>query len=208
MILVRRHVRHGSDKHYPEEAPVHRVTVDSFFIDRTPVTNRQFKEFVKATGHVTFAQIPPIRKTIPALPHMLYAGSLVFVPPSRQVDLRKLGEWWTFLKAPMRHPLDQRATSTISTIIRCARVVRDAIAYARWVAKICRPKQNGSSLRGRAGRAEYAWARIHAGASTSNTWQGEFPRQNLNDDGFERTSPVTAFRRTATAFTHDWQRLE
>jgi len=49
----------GSDRHYPEEAPVHRVSVDGFWIDRTPVTNRQFKEFVKATGHVTFAEIAP-----------------------------------------------------------------------------------------------------------------------------------------------------
>ena len=48
--------RMGSDHHYPEEAPVHRVTVDGFWIDRTPVTNRQFKAFVKATGHVTTAR--------------------------------------------------------------------------------------------------------------------------------------------------------
>src|SRR4051794_39304773 len=65
----------GSDRHYPEEAPVHRVTVDEFWIERTPVTNRQFKEFVKATGHVTFAEIPPDPKDYPgALPHMLYAA--------------------------------------------------------------------------------------------------------------------------------------
>lgn len=51
--------RMGSDKHYPEEAPSHRVTVDGFWIDRTLVTNRQFKDFVRATGHVTFAEIPP-----------------------------------------------------------------------------------------------------------------------------------------------------
>jgi sulfatase modifying factor 1 len=74
--------RMGSDRHYPEEAPVHRVTVDGFHIDRTPVTNRQFKEFVKATGHVTFAEIPPDPKDYPgALPHMLHAASLVFSPP-------------------------------------------------------------------------------------------------------------------------------
>ena len=81
--------RMGSDKHYPEEAPVHRVTVDEFAIDRTPVTNRQFKEFVRATGHITFAEIPPDPKDYPgALPHMIYAGSLVFSPPTRAVDLR------------------------------------------------------------------------------------------------------------------------
>ena len=45
--------RMGSDRHYPEEAPAHRVRVDGFWIDRTPVTNRQFREFVKATGYVT-----------------------------------------------------------------------------------------------------------------------------------------------------------
>ena len=79
--------RMGSDKHYPEEAPVHRVTVSGFWIDRTPVTNRQFKEFVKATGHRTFAEIPPDPKDYPgALPHMLYPGSLVFVPPARAVE--------------------------------------------------------------------------------------------------------------------------
>ena len=44
--------RMGSDNHYPEEAPVHRVSVDPFWIDVTPITNRQFREFVEATGHV------------------------------------------------------------------------------------------------------------------------------------------------------------
>src|SRR5580765_5529899 len=75
--------RMGSNDHYPEEAPVHRVTVESFWIDPTPVTNRQFKAFVKATGHKTFAEIPPDPKDYPgALAHMIYAGSLVFTPPS------------------------------------------------------------------------------------------------------------------------------
>ena len=47
--------RMGSDRHYPEEGPVHRVKVDGFWIDRTPVTNRQFRKFVNATNYVTFA---------------------------------------------------------------------------------------------------------------------------------------------------------
>src|SRR5262245_6214310 len=74
--------RMGSDTHYPEEAPVHRVAVDAFWIDAHPVTNREFRTFVQATKHVTFAEIKPNPKDYPgALPHMLYAGSLVFSPP-------------------------------------------------------------------------------------------------------------------------------
>src|SRR6201997_5642221 len=77
--------RMGSDKHYAEEAPVHQVTVDAFWIDRTPVTNREFREFVRATGHVTFAEIAPDPKDYPgALPNMLKVGSLFSVSPNIQ----------------------------------------------------------------------------------------------------------------------------
>src|SRR5882762_6699347 len=89
--------RMGSDKHYSEEAPAHRVTVGGFWIDRTPVTNREFRKFANATGHVTFAEVKPDAKDYPdALPHMLKAGSLVFSPPKHAVDLRDWGEWWNF----------------------------------------------------------------------------------------------------------------
>ena len=57
--------RMGSDAHYPEEAPAHRVRVNGFFIDPCPVTNREFREFVRATGHVTFAEIAPDPKDYP-----------------------------------------------------------------------------------------------------------------------------------------------
>jgi len=49
----------GSDRFYPEEAPVRRVQVDGFRIDETPVSNRDFARFVDATGHVTLAEIAP-----------------------------------------------------------------------------------------------------------------------------------------------------
>jgi sulfatase modifying factor 1 len=97
--------RMGSDHHYPEEAPAHRVSVDSLWIDRTPVTNRQFKAFIKATGYVTTAQIPPDPNDYPgALPEMIYAGSLVFAPPPRVTNLRDWSRWWTFMRgADRRH---------------------------------------------------------------------------------------------------------
>ena len=60
----------GSDRHYAEESPVHRVVVDGFWIDRTPVTNRQFRRFVASTGHITFAEIAPDPKASVASGHL------------------------------------------------------------------------------------------------------------------------------------------
>ena len=55
----------GSDAHYPEERPAHRVKVDGFWLDRTPVTNREFRRFVEATGYVTLAEVAPDPKDYP-----------------------------------------------------------------------------------------------------------------------------------------------
>src|SRR6201996_6476194 len=89
--------RMGSDHHYPEEAPAHRVAVDGFWLDRHPVTNRQFKKFVRATKHITVAEITPDPQDYPGmLPHMVYAGSLMFSPPRHPVSLHDFSQWWTF----------------------------------------------------------------------------------------------------------------
>src|SRR5262249_34766142 len=89
--------RMGSNRHYPEEAPAHDVTVDGFWIDSAPVTNHDFLQFVRATGYITFAELKPDPKEYPgALPNMLRAGSLVFSPPPHQVDLADWSQWWQF----------------------------------------------------------------------------------------------------------------
>jgi formylglycine-generating enzyme len=191
--------RMGSDKHYPEEAPAHRATVDGFWIDRTPVTNRQFKEFVKATGHVTFAEIPPDPKNYPgALPHMLYAGSLVFTPPGHPVDLKNWGEWWRFLKgANWRRPYGPMSninTKDNHPVVHVA--YADALAYAKWAGKELPTEAEWEfAARGALDAAEFAWGDelTPGGKHMANTWQGNFPHENRCEDGFDRTSPVTAF---------------
>ena len=190
----------GSDKHYPEEAPAHRVTVGGFWIDRTPVTNRQFKEFVRATGHVTFAEIPPDPKNYPgALPHMLHAGSLVFTPPGRPVDLKNWGEWWRFLKgANWRHPYGPKSNINALDNHPVVHVAyADALAYATWAGKELPSEAEWEfAARGGLDGAEFAWGDelTPGGKHMANTWQGNFPHENLCSDGFDRTSPVTAFR--------------
>jgi formylglycine-generating enzyme len=191
--------RMGSDTHYPEEAPVHRVIVDGFWMDRTPVTNRQFRKFVNATGYVTLAEIPPDPKDYPgALPHMLKPGSLVFTPPRPPVDLRDWSQWWAFkFGANWRRPCGPR--SSISglddhPVVHVA--YKDAVAYAEWVGKELPTEAEWEfAARGGLDGAEFAWGDAFAPGNRqmANTWQGAFPHENLALDGYERTSPVTAF---------------
>jgi hypothetical protein len=142
--------RMGSNGHYPEEAPVHRVTVDGFWIDHTPVTNRQFKDFVKATGHKTFAEVPPDPKDYPgALPHMIYAGSLVFAPAPSVSNLRDWSQWWNFMKgADWRHPYGPKSNINVLDNHPVVHVAyADALAYAEWAVKDLPTEARLASLR-------------------------------------------------------------
>jgi len=189
----------GSDKHYPEERPAHRVSVDGFWIDRTPVTNERFGKFVDATGHVTFAEIPPNPDDYPgALPHMLYAGSLVFVKPPGPVDLRDMRQWWQFVRgADWRHPSGPQ-----SSIEGCDShpVVHisfaDAEAFAAWEGKTLPTEAEWEfAARGGLDGAAYAWGDefLPNDRHMANTWQGRFPWEQRATDGHEGTSPVQSF---------------
>jgi formylglycine-generating enzyme required for sulfatase activity len=189
----------GSDKHYPEEAPAHPVTVGGFWIDCTPVTNRQFREFVNATGYVTFAEIKPDARDYPgALPHMLRAGSLVFRPPKEVTDLRDWSQWWGFtFGANWRRPYGRGSSISALPDHPVVHVAYcDAEAYARWAGKELPTEAEWEfAARGGLEEAEFAWGDefTPGGKHMANTWQGLFPRQNLASDGYERTSPVGAF---------------
>jgi formylglycine-generating enzyme len=191
--------RMGSDKHYPEERPVHRVTVNGFWIDRTPVTNRDFQKFVESTGYVTFAEMRPDPKDYPgALPHMLKAGSLVFSPPNHPVDLSNFANWWAFkFGANWRRPYGKGSSVRGLDDHPVVHIThRDAEAYAEWAGKALPTEAEWEfAARGGLDGAEFAWGDkfTPSGRHLANTWQGQFPWQNLTEDGFERTSPVEAF---------------
>ncbi|AKC85889.1 formylglycine-generating enzyme family protein [Pseudoxanthomonas suwonensis] len=189
----------GSDRHYQEEAPAHRVTVDGFLIDRGPVTNRQFLAFVTATGHVTVAEKYPDPSAYPgALPHMLQPGSLVFSPPASVAGLDNAYQWWSYeFGADWRHPLG--SFSSIDGLLDHPVVhvaYADACAYAQWAGKSLPTEAEWEfAARGGLDAAEYAWGDefVPVGRHMANTWQGRFPVENLLADGYLRTSPVGTF---------------
>jgi sulfatase modifying factor 1 len=193
--------RMGSDKHYPEEKPVHHVSVNGFWIDRTPVTNRDFRKFAEATGYITFAEIAPDPKDYPgALPHMLKAGSLVFSPPDYPVDLSDFSSWWSFqFGVNWQRPYGEGSSIRgldDHPVVHVA--YQDAAAYAAWAGKDLPTEAEWEfAARGGLDGAEFAWGDefTPAGRYMANTWQGRFPKENLVEDGFEHTSPVEAFPR-------------
>lgn len=189
----------GSDEHYPEERPAHKAQAGGFWMDAHPVTNREFSRFVAETGYVTFAEIAPDPADYPGiLPEMLQPASLVFTPPRHKVDLGNNANWWSLVfGASWRHPLGPESTITgleDHPVVHIA--YRDAEAYAAWAGKAL-PTETQWEFAARGGLkdTEFAWGNdlVPEGRHMANTWQGQFPYENLAEDGYERTSPVASF---------------
>jgi formylglycine-generating enzyme required for sulfatase activity len=189
----------GSEDFYPEERPVHRVGVDGFWMDEHPVTVAEFRRFVKATGHLTWAERPPDPAHYPdADPELLVPGSLVFERTSGPVDLSDYRNWWAWTPgAEWRHPegpdstLHGRDRHPVTHV-----AYTDAEAYAAWAGKALPTEAEWEfAARGGLEGKTFVWGDDFAprGRMVANTWQGEFPWQNLMLDGYEGTSPVKRY---------------
>ncbi len=189
----------GSDRHYPEEAPVRESVVAGFWMDRYPVTNAEFARFVAATGHVTLAERVPRAEDYPdALPGMLQAGSLVFARPTALNGPVDWLDWWRLVPgADWRHPEGPGSCwqdLPAHLVVHVAHA--DALAYAAWIEKALPTEAEWEfAARGGLEGATYAWgeALMPGGEHRANLWQGRFPAENTAQDGFVGTSPVTAF---------------
>lgn len=138
----------GSTSFYPEEAPIHTVAVGPFAVERHPVTNAQFAEFVDATGYLTVAEQP----IDPALysgadPDDLCPGAMVFRPTPGPVDLRDWRQWWQWVPgASWRHPFgpdSDVADRGDHPVVQVAYPTRPPTRAGRGGG--CRPRPSGST---------------------------------------------------------------
>jgi formylglycine-generating enzyme required for sulfatase activity len=189
----------GSSAFYPEEEPVHPVTVDGFWMDAYLVTNAEFVRFVDATGYVTVAERAPNPADYPdADPALLVPGSLVFHRPPYRVSLDDPRSWWAYVPgACWYHPEGPGSTlrgREAHPVVHVA--YEDAETYAAWAGKALPTEAEWEfAARGGLDGAVFVWGDVFApeGRMLANTWQGEFPWENLAADGHEGTSPVGAF---------------
>jgi formylglycine-generating enzyme len=189
----------GSNDFYPEERPPRRVRVESFAIDSAPVTNREFARFVEATGYVTVAERTIDPGLYPgASPDLCVPGSAVFHPTRSKVNLDDWSQWWAWTPGAFwARPLGPN--SSIEALIDHPVVhvaYEDAEAYSSWASKRLPTEAEWEyAARGGLDGAIFTWGNEMnpAGQVMANTWQGEFPWQNIVLDGYERTSPVGHF---------------
>jgi formylglycine-generating enzyme required for sulfatase activity len=183
--------------------PIHRVRLDGYWIDATPVTNAEFARFVNATGYVTVAERVPKAEDFPgAPPEALVAGSIVFTPPPEAVPLRDIPQahlrWWAYVPgACWKHPLGPESSiegHDGDPVVHVA--YEDAEAYAKWAGKRMPTEAEWEfAARGGLTGARYPWGNDFCpdGKWMANTWQGKFPIENTADDGFAGIAPAGSY---------------
>jgi len=188
----------GSDD-FEDATPVHEVSVDGFWMDEHEVTNAQFARFVSATGYQTIAERPLDPKDFPNVPlDALQPGSAVFTPPDHGVGLENHLQWWQYVVgASWRQP--EGPGSSIKgrehePVVHIA--YEDAAAFAKWSGKRLPTEAEWElAARGGAANSKYYWGNElkPKGSWAANVYQGNFPVQDVAEDGYKGVAPVKSY---------------
>lgn len=192
-------LRMGSTEFYPEERPIHKVEVPSLWVDEHPVTNAEFRRFVKDTAYLTIAEQVILPSQFPEADVTdLVPGSLIFVPSTGPIPLDDWKQWWRWQPgASWRHPRGPGSTLhglDLHPVVHVGH--EDAEAYAAWAGRrLATEAEWEFAARGGLIDATYAWGDEFTpnGKVMANTWQGSFPYENEHLSRSALTSPVGSY---------------
>ncbi len=199
--------QHDDKQALPREKPAHPVAVDGFFIDKTEVTNAEFREFIEATGYVTLAEEPidwdEIKSQLPPgtprpADSILQPGSLIFNDAIADVyGMSDYSQWWKWKRgANWRHPSGPHSSiegKDDHPVVHIA--YRDALAFCEWANRgLPSEAQWEAAAHGKLNGGIYTWGNdTQMINDKANIWQGEFPVKNLASDGFDGIAPTASF---------------
>jgi len=180
--------------------PPHVVQVEPFFLDAALVTNEQFGKFVRATYYETEAE-----KYGWSFVLQSFLGSN-YEPKDQTTDIHvdpEATNWVAVEGAYWRRPEGPHSSYKFRERHPVVHVShRDAAEYCKWKGKRL-PGEREWEAAARAGhwgpnnRTIYVWgdaADAEVAAKHANLWgAGEFPNQNLAEDGWRGTSPVKTY---------------
>lgn len=162
----------GSNLGADNEAPVHAIQVQGFWLGRSPVTVAAFARFIAASGYVTTAE----------------------KHGSGEVMQFGTGHWRLIKGATWRTPFGP-GSQAIATHPVTQVSWYDAHAYCQSQARRL-PSEAEWEYAARYGHAPYDIYHFQAaqqGHYHANVWTGRFPGINTAADGYTGTSPVGAF---------------
>lgn len=171
------------------EGPARRMSVSPFYIDRHTVTNEEFMQFVQETGYQTEAE--------------QFGWSFVFyhfVEKNKAKVIQQVPgtPWWLVVEEaywyqPEGHgsTIDNRMDHPVIQVSW-----NDAIAFCDWAGKRLPTEAEWEfAARGGLEQKKYAWGDelTPSGKHQCNIWQGNFPYENTNEDGYIGTAPAQSF---------------
>ncbi|XP_045141352.1 inactive C-alpha-formylglycine-generating enzyme 2 isoform X1 [Echinops telfairi] len=179
------------------EGPARVVTVKPFAIDIFPVTNKDFREFVRASKYRTEAES--------------FGWSFVFEDlvsdelKKKATHQRQSLLWWFPVdQAFWRQPAGPGSGIREKLELPVLHVSwNDARAYCAWRGKRLPTEEEWEfAARGGLQGQVYPWGNQFQ-PNRTNLWQGAFPKGDRAEDGFHGASPVNAFPPQNSYGLHD-----